>query len=53
MTTKELLRLLLDGGVSQVKIKLKSGKVYNLNGAEFDVVDDEKILWLRAEPTDG
>ncbi len=53
MQGNELGRLIMDQPTATVKVKLATGRTYNVSGVEFDVVDDEPILWIRTEPADA
>lgn len=52
MIGTELIRLLMDNPTATVKVKLATGRTYNVSGAEFDVVEDESITWIRTEPVE-
>lgn len=47
MKTQDLIRLLVDNPNSEIKIKLKTGRIYTITGVSFE--DDQTIIHSEPE----
>lgn len=51
MKVPDLVRLLADNPTSEAKIKLKTGRIYNITGVSFE--DEYTIIHVEPRESDG